>query len=247
MKGVTIGALVFGAVFGGALLGMLLKVVLPKHHLSADSKDIVKLGMGLIATMSALVLSLLINSAKSSYDTQNAQVRLIAADVTFLDRVLAFYGPEAGDARSSLRDIVAFMVDQMSSARPIGALPTTRTERLYDAIQGLSPVTEAQRTLRAQAVAVMGQAARTRWLLFEHREGTVPTPFVMLLTVWLTVIFASFGLCAPANGTVVATFLVGSLSVAGAMFLVLELDRPFGGLIRLSAGPLQDALALIGR
>ena len=150
MKGVTIGALVFGAVFGGALLGMFLKVMLPKHHLSADSKDIVKLGMGLIATMLALVLSLLINSAKSSYDTQNTQVRLIAADVTFLDRVLAFYGPEAGDARSSLRDIVAFMVDQMSSARPIGVLPTTSTERLHDAIQGLSPVTEAQRSLRAQ-------------------------------------------------------------------------------------------------
>ena len=242
-----VGALVFGCVFGGALLGMFLRVVLPKHHLSPDSKDVVKLGMGLIATMSALVLSLLISSAKSSYDVQNNQLRGIAANVTFLDRVLAHYGSDAGEARAILRDIVGLTVQRMQAENSDSVTPSARSERLYDAIQALSPASEVQRTLRVEAAGLASETARMRWLLFEQRGGTVPMPFVVVLTFWLAVIFGSFGLHAPTNGTVVATFLVGALSVAGAMFLVLELDRPFGGLIRLSAAPLQDALTLMGR
>ena len=246
MSALGVGALVFGCVFGGALLGMCLRVWLPEHHFSQESKDVVKLGMGLIATMSALVLSLLISSAKSSYDVQNNQLRLIAANTTFLDRVLAHYGPDAADARARLREVVGVTVQQMS-ADGAKSTPTARTERLYDVIQALSPASEAQRTLRAQALSLASETAGMRWLLFEQRGGTVPMPFVVVLTFWLAMIFSSFGLYAPSNGTVVATFLVGALSVAGAMFLVLELDRPFGGVIRLSAAPLQDALARIGR
>jgi len=244
----TVSAVVFACVFGGALLGLLLRAVLPKHHLSPESKDVVKLGMGVIATMSALVLSLLIASAKSSYDVQSNEIRQISANIILLDRVLADYGSEAGDVRGALRAVLVLALDRLSPERPAGAdlAPTTRAESLYGRIHALSPQSEAQRSLRAEALSLSTAIARTRWLLFEQREGTIPMPFLVVLTFWLAMIFASFGLFAPINATVITTLLVSALSIAGATFLILELDRPFDGRIRMSTAPLASALVQMG-
>jgi len=241
-----IGGIVFFVVFAGALVGLFLRSLLPEHHLSPDSKDVVKLGMALIATVAALVLSLLISSAKASYDTQTAALRQIAADAIFLDRILARYGPETKDARMVLRNNVALMLDQISPAAGLASGQAAR-ERLYDVIDALAPVSEPQRALRAQALTIAAEAARTRWLLLEQRDGGIPTPFLVILTLWLAIIFGSFGLYAPRNATIVATFFVCSLSVAGAMLLVIELDRPFSGLIQIPTTSMRNALALIGR
>jgi hypothetical protein len=247
MVSVAIAGLVFVVAFGGALLGLWLRSILPKHHLTEDSKDVVKLGMGLIATMAALVLSLLITSAKASFDTQSSALRQIAASTIFLDRILAHYGAEAKDARATLRDIVTGMADQVSASGGTRRAPATRNERLYDMIQALSPTTDAQRSLQAQALATVAEAARTRWLLFEQREGGIPMPFLLMLACWLGIIFLSFAVYAPTNLTVVVTFFLCALSTASAMYLVMELDRPFGGIIRLPEAPLRDALTLLGR
>jgi len=108
----AIGLIVFALVFGSALLAMYVQPALPKHHLSAESKDVVKLGIALIATMSALVLSLLVASAKSAYDTRSSQLVQVAADIILLDRALARYGPETKDARSVLQRSVAVTVER---------------------------------------------------------------------------------------------------------------------------------------
>ena len=244
VSAVSLSAVVFGCVFGGALLGLALRALLPEHHLSAESKDAVKLGMGIIATMAALVLSLLIASAKTSYDVQSNEIKQIAANVILLDRMLADYGPEAGDARGVLRAIVVLALDRMSPARRAGAqlAPTARTERLDSSIRALAPQSEAQRSLRNEALGLSRDVGRTRWLLLEQRAGSVPMPFLVVLTFWLAVIFTSFGLFAPTNATVVATLLICSLSIAAATFLILELDRPFDGRIRMSTAPLSSAL-----
>jgi len=244
-----IAVFVFGCVFAGALLGMRLRAVLPTHHLSAESKDVVKLGTGLIATMAALVLGLMTSTAKASFDTQNNQLRLVAANVIFLDRILAHYGPETAEARAMVRESVTLMLAEISPKGFVATAtaPTERTERLYERIIALAPATDAQRTLRAQALSLVVETSRMRWQLFEQREGAIPVPFLLVLTFWLAIIFASFGLQAPTNGTVVVTFLVCALSVAGAVLLVLELDRPFGGLIRVSPAPMLDVLTQIGR
>jgi len=249
VSAVTVSAVVFACVFGGALLGLLLRALLPEHHLGPESKDVVKLGMGVIATMSALVLSLLIASAKTSYDAQSNEIRQISANVILLDRVLAYYGPEAGDVRGALRTVVVLALDRMSPARPAGAdlAPTARAESVYGRIHALTPQSEAQRSLRTEALSLSRDIARTRWLLFEQRAGTIPMPFLVVLTFWLAMIFASFGLYSPTNATVITTLLVCSLSIAGASFLILELDRPFDGRIRMSTAPLSSALAQIGR
>jgi hypothetical protein len=151
----AISWMVFACVFGGAMLGMLLRAIVPEHHLSADSKDIVKLGMGLIATMSALVLALLIASAKSSHDTQNGEIIQISADFIQLDRVLAHYGPETKDARTLLRALLAYGVGPtwgLGSYRP-AKLESTEVKAGADSfsekIQQLTPRNDYQRSLHA--------------------------------------------------------------------------------------------------
>jgi hypothetical protein len=251
VSALAIGGLVFVCVFGGALVGILLRAALPEHHLSADSRDVVKLGMGLLATMAALVLSLLIASAKSSYETQRSELAQVAANVILLDRVLAHYGPEANDARDLLRRAVAHALDRMSpsdASQPaeLGP-PSAANVGFYDRIQELSPGTEAQRSLRAEALRMSTDLGRTRWLLFEQAGWSIPMPFLVMLVFWVAVIFVSFGLFAPRNATVIATLCVCALSVSGAIFLILELDQPFEGLIQLSSAPLRSALAHLGQ
>jgi hypothetical protein len=238
----SISSIVFACVFGGALLGMLLRAILPEHHLSADSKSSLSLVMGLIGTMSALVLGLLVATAESSYSTRKSEFTQMSANVVLLDRTLAHYGPETKPARGLLRGAVAHWLQQSSFENG-----TSRGgEVLYDAIQQLSPKDDSQRWLQGQALTMAIDLGQTRWLLFEQSSSSIPTAFLVVVAFWLSVIFASFGLFAPRNATVVAALLVGALSVSGAILLILELDAPFRGLIRISDAPLRRALSQLG-
>ena len=247
----AIGWIVFALVFGSALLGMLVHRLLPEHHLSADSKDVVKLGIALIATMSALVLSLLIASAKTAFDTRSSQLVQTSSDIILLDRVLAHYGPETKEARSVLQRSVATAVDRfwpVDSTRPEAIdAGTSPIETLFDKLEALSPPSETQRALRSRALTLAADVARVRLLLFEQLHSSIPVPFLVVLVFWLCIIFASFGLFAPRNATVVVVLGVCALSVAGAIFLILELDRSFEGLLKVSDAPLRAALAQLGR
>jgi hypothetical protein len=247
----AIGWIVFALVFGSALLAMFAHSALPEHHLSSDSKDVVKLGIALIATMSALVLSLLVASAKSSYDTRSNQLLQASADIILLDRALALYGPETKEARSLLQRSVAATVEQFwpaEGAKPIAiALGTSSVEALYGKIEELSPQSDVQRALRSQAETMALDVGRTRVPLFEHLGTSIPVPFLAVLVFWLCIIFASFGLFAPRNATVIGVICVCALSVSGAIFLILELDRSFEGLLQVSGAPLRTALAQLGR
>jgi hypothetical protein len=242
--------IVFGVVFGGAVLGMVLRRVLPEHHLSSDSRDVVKVGMGLIATICALVLGLLIASAKSSYDSQRNGLTQLSANVILLDRALAHYGPEAKECREQLRENVAAMIDQFwpENRDQVGQIdPTARSEALYEQLHALSPKTDVQRSLQAAALKFAVDIGQARWLLSAQKGSAIPVPFLVVLVFWLSVLFASFSMFARPNATVVAVLLLCALSVAGAVFLILELDRPFDGLIQLSSEPLRRALAQLGR
>src|SRR5882724_172480 len=250
MSSMTTGWVVFACVFGGALLGMLLRKILPDDHLSSDSKDVVKLGMGLIGTMAALVLSLLISSAKGSYDIRSAEVAQLSANITLLDRVLAHYGPEAREARDLLRRSVARVIDQLwpeRGAGPSQSTPSTGAEAFYDTIQALSPRNDAQRSLQTQALTISVSLGQTRWLLVGQSARSIPRPFLVMLICWLAFIFVSFGLFARANPTVIVALFVCALSFSSAIFLILELDRPFEGLIQISSAPMREALARLGQ
>jgi hypothetical protein len=251
LSAIAIGLIVFALVFGSALLAMYVHSALPEHHLSPDSKDAVKLGVALIATMSALVLSLLVASAKNAYDTRSNQLVQVSADVILLDRALARYGPETKEARALLQRSVATTVERFwpaQGAKLIAIDPNASpVEALYDKVEALSPQNEAQHAMQTQAQSLAANVGRTRLLLFENLGSSIPVPFLVVLVFWLCIIFASFGLFAPRNATVIAVLCVCALSVAGAIFLILELDRSFEGVLQVSGAPLRAALAQLGR
>lgn len=251
MNSIAISSVVFVLVFGGALLGILLRAALPEHYLSADSKEVVKLGMALVSTMAALVLGLLIASAKSSLDAQNAGLMDSSAKVVLLDRVLAHYGPETKETREVLRDSVVRVLDQMWPEKagnpPKLGEPSTGSEVLPDKILDLSPKDESQRLLKAQALSVVWGLGQTRWSQYAQQANSVSMPLLITLVFWLTVIFVSFGLYAPRNPAVVACMFVSAASVSGAILMILEMYRPYAGLMPLSSAPLRAALMQLGK
>jgi Na+/H+ antiporter NhaC len=251
MSSIAISSIVFACVFGGAILGMSIRAILPQHHSSSDSKDVVKLGMGTVATLSALVLGLLIASAKGSYDAQSTELTQMSAKVILLDRILAHYGPETKETRDLLRGSVARILDQMWSKRhtstsPLEA-PSGGAEILLDKIQELTPKDDRQRSLQSQALSIVLDLGQTRWLQYSQVATSVSMPLLVVLVFWLTTIFISFGLFAPANVTVFSGLLVSALSVTAAILLILELYTPYSGLIQISSAPLRDALTQLGR
>ncbi len=244
MSSVAISALVFACVFAGALLGISLRSVLPEHHRNVESKDLVRSAMGLIGTISALVLGLLVASAKGAFDTQKSELTALCADAVLLDRVLAHYGPEARQARELLRGNVA---DAQRVFWGAGGTVETRGDALYDQVAALSPKDENQRALQAEASGLIIEMGKTRNLMFAQRESSISMPLLVVVVFWLTVNFVSFGLFAHRNATVAAALLVCALSVAGAIFLILEMDRPFEGVIQISSEPVRRALDSLGR
>ncbi len=237
------------------MLGLWLRSVLPKHHLDKQSEYSIKRGIGLIATMTALVLGLVTASAKSAFDTVNNAVKDSAVQVLALDRVLARYGPETGEIRSQLKQAIGERIDMIwpsDSSRPVGLDPTTsgrpsRAESLADAIRLLEPRDARQRALQSRAVDLAEGLLQARWLVVTDAEAPVPAPILAILLFWLTVIFTSLGIFAPRNSTVIAVLFVYSLSIGGALFLVLEMDGPFDGLLRVSPDPLRFAYTHVSR
>ena len=251
MSALAVSLIVFACVFGGAMLGMFLRTRLPEHHQSADSQRIVNLGAGIIGTMAAHVLGLLVASAKGTYDAQNNELTTVGAKLVLLDRGLALYGPEAKDARDQLRRVVSQMIEhlwpnerrsEVDSSGDQSADPVA----LYEAIQQLSPQNETQRSIKAMAVAVVTDVGQTRWLMFEQQTLSISKPLLVILVFWLTINFLSFGLFAPHNATVITTLCLCALAVAGAIFLILELYQPFGGFIQIPSTTLRNALAQMG-
>lgn len=246
MNMVFIAAVLFVCLVGAALLGRLVHRCLPQDHLSDSSKDAVKLAMGLVATMTALVLGLLVSSAKGSYDTNRSEVIQMAAKVAFLDRVLALYGPESLEARRELRAGVADAVQRIwatDQARPAQLAPNSQIgDALYLAVQRLSPHDDAQRALKAQVATLLVDLGQLRSLLVAQSIPSISRPMLIILLSWLVVIFFGFSLIAPPNATTTLALVASAFSVAGAIFLILELDHPFGGVIRIPSEPLNNLL-----
>jgi len=253
MSALITSCLVLACLVACLLIGMALQRPVPDAHLSADSKDIVKLGTGLVATLSALVLGLMIASAKSTHDTARAEVNELTTDILLLDRALAYYGgPEAAQARSLLRERAAISLQRVWPSGDCAPAEIKNAwaaggEALYYKIQGLAPATDVQRSLQAQALQISMAMTKARFMLLENNRGSIPQPFMFVMVAWVGIIFGSFGLFAPRNPTVITILFLCALSVSGALFLVLELDTPFEGIVRVSDAPLRDAIARVGQ
>ncbi len=253
MTPTAIAILAFVLTFGSAWVGMRLGAVLPDHHLDGHSQDAVKLAIGLVATMTALVLGLVTASTKSSFDEQNSAVKQTAAELLSLDRALARFGPETAEIRQGLKRAIEHRVEVVwgRSSQSDDRLDPSRfaqgAESLESQVFHLAPKNDDQRWFRDQALKISEQLLDERWIMFASAESSVPALFIVMLLFWLAITFASFGVFAPRNRTVVAALLVSALSVAGAVFLVLELDQPFDGLIRVSSDPVRNAVTHMGQ
>jgi outer membrane murein-binding lipoprotein Lpp len=230
----------------------LLRNTLPGHYLADDSKDYIRLGTGLITTLAALVLGLLVGSANSSYDAQSTQVRHLTANIVLLDRLLEQYGPETRDARDNLRRAIEPLVkriwreDSLESTKGTPFRGTALAEDAFGKILNLSPKTDLQRAFKDRAIQVATDLVQTRLLLFEHPDSAIPMPFLAVLLFWLAIIFMSFSLFSRLTPINIVAMLVFAVSASAALFLILELGQPFVGLMQISSTPLLTALAPLG-
>src|SRR5438876_10318541 len=213
----TLAALiVFGCLVGAILLGRALRRLLPEDHLTADSRDTIKLAMGLVATMTALVLGLLVSSAKGAYDTKRSEVIQMAAKVAFLDRVLGLYGPEAAEARAGIHEAVQEAVRQMwpeEAGVPAHLAPDTRAgNAVYSAIEGLSPHDDTQRKLKDQATTLATDIAQLRSLLVAQSVASISKTMLIILVAWLVVVFLGFSVLASTNAAFVFFLIFSALA-----------------------------------
>jgi Protein of unknown function (DUF4239) len=248
MRPLLLSLIAFAIIFAGSFLGMFIRSRLPGQHLTGDTKDVVRLGTGLIGTLAALVLGLLISSANGTYETQSTQVKQLTSGIVLLDRTLALYGRETDALRSLLRESVVTLANQIwyektSESRKIKPfVGNASVASLYENILKLSPQNEAQRLIQTRAIEAINEMGKTRLLLFDEAGGSIPMPFLIVLVFWLTIIFASFSLFADMNVVTITALCIFALSASASLFLILELSQPFTGLMVIPSDPLRNAL-----
>ena len=242
--------LVAGLLVLALVLGRTINRFIPHEKLSAETRDSMKLAVGWVATMSALILGLLVNSAKMNFDMQRNTVIQLSAKITMLDRVLGLYGPETNDARTQVRTATERFVNNLwpqdSSARADFTPDKQVGSEIYIAIQSLAPRDDTQKALKTNALTLATQIAELRALLVAQSGAYISRALLIVLVTWLVVIFLSFSVLAPRNAIAMTTLIISVFSISGAMFLIIELDNPFAGLIRISSDPLLRALATMG-
>ena len=249
MSAVSISLMIAACVLAGGVVGMYLHKVLPQHHLTKETQEVVRLTTGMLSVLASLVLGLLIATAKTSYDTTDRAIRTYSAELALLNETLRDYGGEASVPRDLLRTYTEKMLQdgwpstggQSASFEDEGSQKLL--ERVRETIRGLKPVDEGQKSLQSAAIGINLNLLRQRWLLIEQQGSNVQTVVLVVLVSWVTVIFGSFGMNAPRNGIVFAAFLIGALAIGGAVFLILEMDNPLNGIMRISSWPVRNVLA----
>ena len=252
MNALAIALLAALLMLGGAGAGIVLRRSLPDHHLNEHSKDVVRLGASLVGTITALLLGLLITSAKTAYETQRSEVRQIASKLVLLDNQLRRYGAEADAAREAQRRAMAPLIARIWGEGAIRSeseapfRPGVEGDLVYEAIEALNPRNDVQRNLKFRALSTLASITEIRVHLFEESEAAMPMTLIAIVILWLTLLFASFTLFSPINATGAVVLAVIAASASAAVFLILELEHPFSGLLRISPDPLRNALGSLG-
>ncbi len=252
MSAIAISAVACASIFVATLLGMWLHSILPDRYLNPGSKEAVTLGAGVIATMSAVLLGLLISSTRTAYEEKRNEVIRMTAHIIELDLLLRDYGPEARPARQVMRDAVRSMIDSIwrddagQFRVDANAVPDVGAEAILSNLEDLSPHDDRQRARRNRALQIGLDLAQIHLLLFAQPANAISTPFLTVLVLWLAFVFATFAIYARANALIVVALFVCALSASSAIFLIVDLDRPFAGLLQIPNAPLRNALPPLG-
>jgi hypothetical protein len=253
MASLLIALMTLACLCAGAIVGSLIQRQLPEYLLRDDTRDVVKTASGMIATLVALVIGLLVSSSKSSFDQAGAGLTQTGAKIILLDRALARYGPETKAIRERMHEQVSTSIERLwpsarSQNRSLAAVEqATGMDDVQDMILQLTPQDEAHRAIRSHSLETCRELLQSRWLMIEQAQTTLPAVFLGMLVFWLTVLFAGLGLLAPRNVTSWCCLFVCAVSMAGAIYLILEMDHPLEGAVQVSPAPLRKALSLIGK
>ena len=249
MDSILVSSTIFVVVFGGALAGMHLRRVLPDGLLGPEAKDVIRLATGLLVTMTALVLGMLVSTANSSYQDRKNELAEMGSNFVLVDSLLASYGPDAKAIRIELRDLAEKGLNRVwPSDAPQGSLqPPNNGQFFYDHVRSLVPKDDTQAAVKASVISASVSLRHTYWLMFLGTEqNSLSIPLLLVVVSWLTVIFISFGLFAPGNKVVVVTLVACALAVSAAVFIIMEMYTPFSGIMRISSAPLRNALSMMG-
>ena len=249
MGPITTALLVAACIFASAIAGQMLNSRLPHQHLTKETQDVVRLGTGMLSVLASLVLGLLIATAKTSYDTTDQSIRGYATELILLDETFRDYGRTAAAPRDLLRQYTTQLLADFwpnSGGQPVvldNQVAGSMMEHIREAVRALKPIDEGQRWLQDQALQISTSLLRQRWLMIEQ-AGTKIQPIVLvILVLWIGFIFATFALNAPRNATVVAAFFICSFAIGGSIYLILEMDSPLNGPMKISSWPMANALA----
>jgi hypothetical protein len=242
----VIGLISFAAIFAGALVGLFVRRYLPDHHLSSETQSAVTVAVAVLGTLAALVLGLMITAANSSFSARSDEVRELSLQVIRMDRNLRRYGPETAEARAAVRMWAAAKLQQLfpDKGKPPVSPETTiiMLENVQDAVVALTPQNERQKYLRTLCLTLSSTMIQARWKLEQRVGHSIPGPFLILLIFWLAIVFASFGLFAQVNPTVIVALFLCSVAVSGGIYLIEELDKPLSGFIHVSPDSMRNAL-----
>ena len=253
MTPIVLALLIAAACLGAALFGLWLRPKLAEHHLVDENRSLVGNITGLVTSITALMLSLLIASANGTYNAVSDEVNKLAVNLVEMDRALAQYGPEAAEVRVLLQRVAVGQADRIwpHAGRPDpGAIFSVRADpdyrRLNQLVRNLSPQIDAQRTLQAEVLGLLADGARTRVMLANQLNNQLLLPIIIVVGFWLVMVFLGYGLLVTANAVSIVALSVGAISVGGALFLLLALNRPFAGLMAIDGAAVRHAISLLG-
>jgi hypothetical protein len=252
LNSTLVGLLVLACTFGASMLAIRVRGMLPAHHMDSDSKDVLKLVVGLTSTLTALVLGLLISSAYSAYQLQRVEIQDVGTRSFEIDRILAEFGPEAAPERRQLQQILVDIDQRIWPPDGAGAVPQPKGsvqaqgEALFNAIAAYPATSNAQHIAQARATQLLEDLSGTWHHLLVQKEGSLSAPILSVLASWLVVLFFGFGLFTSYNHTVATALFVGAVAVSAAIFLIVDLNHPYSGWIQLPRGALSSALAQMG-
>ncbi len=251
MNAIAVSSIVFASILASGLVGMAVRRAIPVDRLGLGEKEVARLVTGLMTTMAAIVLGMLVSSAKASYDARTNEVAEISSQVVTIDRMLSKYGTETSEIRAQFRLLVEASINRIWPAQAkvnVELKPRDEGDTLVDQLQLLAPKSAAQAGVKAQILNMVVDLRQTQWLLFlKSQQSAIPVPLLLVVVTWLGLIYFSFGVFTQPSSTIVVTLAVGALAVSTAVLIILELYTPFRGVLRISSEPILAALNQMGR
>ena len=253
MSALTFAAFVFIATFLAAMLGFQFQRFVPTRYTDDATEGSVKVVLGMLSVLTTVVLGFVTAEAKNSFDSAAKIISDTAVRLVSIDRVLADFGESADPVRANIKHVAKDWIARIHSPAGDAHADLRAVQRgeeledLFGQIKLLKPVSDAQREDQDRAVDLATGILHDRWVLTTERAASTPTIFLLVVLAWLALEFFIFGLFADRNAMVMAATFLGALTVASAMFLVLDLEGPMTGPMRVSTKALERAVVIMGQ